>query len=106
MGPDPLPIPVLFVKNGKLQAFGFGSNHNNLTGELFNGGFPTFFGFLPNSKREGHCGFQLTFLAHGAFEMYARAFIRKHELDRHCVKGPVASVGGVPTVGVNLGGLT
>jgi len=93
------------VKDGELQAFGFGPNHDDLAGELFKGGFSAFFGFFPNSKREGHCGFQFTFLTHGALEMYAGTLIRKHKLDRHCVKGIVASVGGIPTVGVSFGGL-
>ena len=37
--------------------------------------------------------------------MYARAFIRKDELNRHGIEGTVAGIGGVPTVGIRLGGL-
>ena len=101
----PLPIPVLFVENRELQTLGFGTHHNYLTRKLFKSGLSTFLGFFPNTQREGHGGFQLTFLPHSAFEMYARAFIRKNKLDRHRVVSAVFGVGGVPTVRVKLSGL-
>jgi hypothetical protein len=98
----PLPIPVLFVENGELQTLGFGTNHNYFTRKLFKSGLSAFLGFFSNTQREGHGSFQLTVLPHSAFEMYARALVRKNEFDRHRVERAVFGIGGVPTVRVKL----
>ena len=104
-GADPFDIAILFMKNRKLKAVGFGADHHNLTREFLLGEIATLVGFLPNPKRKRHGGLELTFLTQSALEMYAGTFVRKLKFNRHRKEGTVARVAGVPTVGVLLSGL-
>ncbi len=90
------------MKDGEGLGVGLSADHDNLTRKLLKRGFPDLLGFLPDTVGEGHRGFDLAFLAHGALEMYPRVPIRKNHFDRHGVKGTVTRVGGVPTVSIGF----